>query len=437
MGTPMPGELTSTFGQISDRKPIHKKRFVDLFAGLGGFHVGLANAGLKCELACELDPELRDIYEKNFAIAPKGDIREIREANVPDHEVLCAGFPCQPFSRAGKKKGTECPASGKLIDDVFRIIQHKRPEYIILENVPDILTIAEGSFWRHICDGLNRLGYEFDFRVYSPQQFGIPQKRRRIFIVASRSGLSHFAWPEPVLCKPALSSIMEDCPTSVRPIGAEKLFALRKWQQFIDAIPEFTSLPVLASEFGATYPYQGCSKTLKQMRSFKGAFGASLRDCRRWSELQLLLPRHAREGRGCVSPRVAEAIEYSRTLYEKHKCFLDIWSEDIMSLPTSWLKLEWQGNRDKPDIWQHLIQFRASGIRIIKPDSAPSLVAMTPTQTPIIGPARRYMTLREAAALQCLDSLQHLPKFHHAACKSLGNAVNARIVREIATRLIF
>ena len=412
------------------------KRYVDLFAGLGGFHIGLSRLGHKCVLASELDPELRSIYEENFGLTPEGDIRAINEKLVPTHDVLCAGFPCQPFSRAGKKEGSECPASGKLIDDVFRILHEQLPQYVMLENVPDILTIKNGEFWQYICDGMASLGYEIDFRIYTPQDFGIPQKRKRVFVVASRSGLKHFVWPEPTKVKPSLSNIIDKNSKSKRVIAERKEFVLNKWQDFVSNVNEFSSLPILATEFGATYPYERRIRTVQEMSAYKGMFGQNMRGCKRWADIQDKLPKYSRKNYGLVSYRVAVAVKYSRDLYKRHKKFLDAWVSEIKELPASWLKFEWQGYRDTPDIWQHIIQFRASGIRIIKPDSAPSLVAMSTTQTPILGPEHRYMTVREAAALQSLEMLSNFPKTDSAAYKALGNAVNAHIVNKIAERLI-
>lgn len=108
-------------------------RFIDLFAGLGGFHHGMSNAGgFECVFASELDPELRELYEFNYGLKTWGDIREVREESIPEHDVLCAGFPCQPFSLAGSKKGTECQESGRLIDEILRIAKHQ-PKRVLLK----------------------------------------------------------------------------------------------------------------------------------------------------------------------------------------------------------------------------------------------------------------------------------------------------------------
>ncbi|MEP6417038.1 MAG: DNA (cytosine-5-)-methyltransferase, partial [Marinobacter sp.] len=411
-------------------------RFIDLFAGLGGFHVGVSQLGHRCVFASELDEGLRDIYAKNFCLAPEGDIRRIDERLVPDHELICAGFPCQPFSRAGKKKGAKCPSSGRLVDEIFRIAEAKQPKYIMLENVPDVISIEEGKFWEYLVGGLARMGYEVDYKVYTPREFGIPQKRKRIFIVACKSGLQHFKWPAPEMGERSLRSIALKSNDQHNAISKEKEFALSCWQDFISQTSEFTSLPILASEFGATYPYNKKIKTVKEMSAYKGAFGVSLQDCKTWASVQEKLPKHSRNENGKASPRVAEAIQYSREIYNRHSVFLELWKNDLKGFPSSWTKFEWQGDREQANIWKHIIQFRASGIRIIKPDCAPSLIAMSTTQTPILGEERRYMSIKEAAALQSLDMLDFFPDNNSKAFKALGNAVNALIVKEIAKELI-
>lgn len=411
-------------------------KFIDLFAGLGGFHSGLSRLGGECIFAAELDDYLRDLYEKNYGITPSGDIRLVNERDVPNHDVLCAGFPCQPFSRAGKKKGTECPESGKLIDDVLRIVRDKKPTYIMLENVPDIMVVQSGLFWNYIVTSLNSEGYTVDYRVYTPQDFGIPQKRKRVFVVASRIGLEYFSWPKPTGIAPALEKILENSPANVRHLEKRKEEVLDLWCDFLRETKAYTSMPIIAAEFGSTYSYLSEIKSIDEAKTMKGKFGQSMRMCNSIEDIKNSLPRYAQDGIGLVSPRVAEAITVSREIYSKHSEFLDVWKESIREAPLSWQKLEWQGDRDNPKIWEHLIQFRASGIRIIRPSSAPSLVAMSTTQTPIIGRLKRYMSIREAAALQSLDKLQFLPETNSRAYRALGNAVNAHIVKEIANNLI-
>ncbi len=171
-------------------------KFIDLFAGLGGFHVGLKENGHECVFSCEIDKDLRNLYEHNHSIKPHDDIRTINEEDIPSHDILCAGFPCQPFSLAGKKKGAKCPESGKLIDHVIRIARFHQPKFIMLENVPNVLTIENGKFWKYINNTFGSIGYNLTHKVLSPVEFGIPQNRKRIFIIGIRSDLNSpsFNW---------------------------------------------------------------------------------------------------------------------------------------------------------------------------------------------------------------------------------------------------
>jgi len=413
-------------------------RFADIFAGLGGFHAGLSKRGMQCVFSSELDKELRDLYYKNFGLLPEGDIRLVDEKNIPKHDVLCAGFPCQPFSVAGKKKGAACPSSGKLINDILRIAAFHLPKYILLENVPNILTIQNGEFWEYIEKSLSELGYEIDYKIFSPHQFGIPQKRDRVFVVASRVGLAHFRWPTTTgRVAKKLSELITHDNENVRHIEPAKMRILNKWQQLVNEVKKMNSYSIVASEFGASYPITNFKKTsLHEMRMLKGAFGKPLTNCKTWADIMSRMPHYMQDRNGGIPDWLRSSLIYSRALYSQHQEFLDEWKLDVVEANNSWQKLEWRGIAGNTDIWQHTIQFRASGIRIIKPEFAPSLVAMTPTQTPIIGAKKRYMGVREAASLQSLDSLRCFPENNGRAFKALGNAVNAFIVGEIANNLI-
>jgi DNA (cytosine-5)-methyltransferase 1 len=139
--------------------------FVDLFAGLGGFHAALAGLGHRCVMASEIDPDLQRFYELNHGIRPKGDVRLIAVEEIPDHDILCAGFPCQPYSKAGAQHGMDCTKWGDLIKQVFRILHAKRPRYILLENVPNLVRHAGGETWEYIRQELESLGYGVEAAV--------------------------------------------------------------------------------------------------------------------------------------------------------------------------------------------------------------------------------------------------------------------------------
>lgn len=414
-------------------------RFVDLFAGVGGFHSGFASAGHECVFACEIDPELRDLYKKNYGITPHDDIRTLKPFDVPSHDVLCAGFPCQPFSLAGKKKGAACPSSGRLIDDVIRIVEFHEPRYVMLENVPNILTIAEGSFWKYIQRKFSSLGYKLEYKVISPVDVGIPQNRQRVFIVGFRDteDLKQFTWPTLTGgIKPSLHDFLEVKSQTAKPLEARKALLLSKWQSLLDAlnITSHPSLSICAPEFGANYPQDFSRLSLGELKAFKGAYGQSLESCRTWKAALDKLPSYVRKNRR-VPEWISGSVKHSRELYRLNTAACDNWVNDFDKEFNSWQILEWRGDPAKLDIFDHLIQFRASGIRVLRPDIAPSLISMTPTQVPVLPKQSRYLAPEEAAKLQFLENLNHLPENRIKAFKAFGNAVNARIVAMIARSL--
>jgi DNA (cytosine-5)-methyltransferase 1 len=166
-------------------------RFIDVFAGLGGFHVALERLGHECVFASELDANLQQLYEKNFGMRPHGDIRAVPVSKIPAHDILCAGSPCQPFSKAGEQQGFDCPKWGDLFEHVLRVLRHHKPEHVILENVPNLERHSKGETWTQLKQGLESAGYDIRTKHLSPHQYGIPQIRERVFIVGRRSGLDH------------------------------------------------------------------------------------------------------------------------------------------------------------------------------------------------------------------------------------------------------
>ncbi len=167
-------------------------RFIDLFAGLGGFHLALRDLGHTCVFACEIDETLRKLYESNFEMTCAGDIRSIDVRDIPRHEILCAGFPCQPFSKAGPQPGLEDPKLGELYLYILGVIQHSRPKYLILENVPNLEHQGNGKSWQKLRALLEEEGYNVAIETISPDQYGIPQIRKRIYIVGSFETLDGF-----------------------------------------------------------------------------------------------------------------------------------------------------------------------------------------------------------------------------------------------------
>lgn len=174
-------------------------RFIDLFCGIGGFRYAMSNAATsvgmssECVLSSDIDTECQKSYLANFGEAPLGDIAEISAAEIGDHDVLLAGFPCQPFSIIGSRKGFD-DARGTLFFEIARILEAKKPTVFVLENVKLLVGHDKGRTLRRIMEVLHSLGYYSDYRVLNALDFGLPQKRERVFIVGFRNPVS-FTWP--------------------------------------------------------------------------------------------------------------------------------------------------------------------------------------------------------------------------------------------------
>ncbi len=165
-----------------------KLKFIDLFCGIGGFRIAAKNVFKKhqidsqCVLSCDIDQPARNSYFANFGENPKGDIKQILSEDIPEHDLLFAGFPCQPFSIIGKGNGFE-DARGTLFFEILRILDAKRPHGFILENVKRLVGHNSGKTLDRIVDSLSSLGYWVDYKVLNALDFGLPQKRERVFII--------------------------------------------------------------------------------------------------------------------------------------------------------------------------------------------------------------------------------------------------------------
>lgn len=441
-------------------------KFIDLFAGLGGFHLALEKLGCECVFASELQLELRQIYQRNHGIQCAGDINDVDIKNdIPAHDILCAGFPCQPFSKAGMQGGFEDEKGrGNLFYKIMEILREHKPEWVFLENVPNLKSHDGGNTYNVISSELKTL-YDIDDDIISPHHFGIPQHRTRIYIVGRRNdlgGLQGFKFPaheDKQDCN--INSILipdDEDYMSIRPATRRHIAV---WQHFLDILAEnnvpIPTFPIWAMEFGATYDYKGRApyfQTRKQLEGKLGNFGHPIEGNSKDDLLQCL-PIYARDN---PCKRLSEQekklsfpdwkiqyIEQNRRFYQENREILQDWMQEIQQqgFENSHQKLEWNCGPDKhPDMSTKIIQFRASGIRVKQPTYSPALVLNT-TQIPIIpwittprGDVGRYMTRREAAKLQCMEDLQEMPDTIAKAFRAFGNAVNVEVVRRIAENLI-
>lgn len=422
--------------------------FVDLFAGLGGFHVALENLGGSAAFAAEWDPTLNSLYEVNFGLKPWGDVNTLTDVakQVPAHDVLAAGFPCQPFSKAGEQLGFEHTLQGQLFFKVLEVLDEKRPGRFILENVPNILRHDDGKTRDKIESLLRDLNYDVKIERFSPHDFGIPQVRERAYFVGSQDGLAEFEWPRKHPGSTDIADVLDPGSEPHRAVPAQTLRAIDIWDDFLRSSPKqvkLPSFPIWAMEFGATYPYADATPAAlqaelgsKSLDKFRGSFGVSLRGLNEEAQRELI-PSHGRRLDYRFPQWKVGFIAQNRAFYDANRNWIDPWlrRSRLWELPSSLQKFEWNAQGGERSIDHYVLQMRASGVRVKRTNTAPSLIAMTHTQVPILGWERRYMTPKECARLQSLDSIQ-LPASDLQAYKALGNAVNAKVVEEIARPLI-
>lgn len=186
-------------------------KFIDLFAGIGGFRYALESLGCKCVFSSEWDKYCQESYKLNFNETPYGDITQIDEKDIPSFDILCGGFPCQPFSVSGKQRGFS-DTRGTLFFDIARIVSYHKPKVILLENVKNLKAHNDGATFKVISNTLNELNYNIYYKVLNAKNFGLPQNRERIAIVCIRKDVDSgkFKFPEEIDKLVTISDIKED-----------------------------------------------------------------------------------------------------------------------------------------------------------------------------------------------------------------------------------
>lgn len=383
--------------------------FIDLFSGIGGFHQAMKQLGGTCVFASEIDPFCNAQYERNYHMSSDINIRDKKEADIPRHDVLCAGFPCQAFSKAGKQDGLEDKTRGTLFFEIVRILKYHHTPYIILENVRNLVSHDHGRTWSIIQESLRGLGYRTTAEplILSPHYFGIPQTRERV-IILGKYDPAHVDVPLTVdfgtyqkKNHNSIYDVLEEGEVDdAYHISEYEEMVLTAWDEFYQGIKlKVIGFPIWADFF----KYDGSTENLPK---WKAGF-----------------------------------IEKNKKLYGDNQEFIDAWLEkynDLKDFAPTHHKMEWQCGTHISSIWEGVIQFRPSGVRVKRPDCFQALVAMV--QIPVIGKYRRKMTVVEAARLQSfpVDDAENpflIDENRQQAYKQFGNSVNVEVIKRAAEQL--
>lgn len=391
-------------------------RFVDLFAGIGGFHAALSALGGECVYAVENDAAAAAVYERNWNLPSLGDIVDdtADKVSVPDHDVLAAGFPCQPFSKSGLQRGMD-ETRGTLFWNICRILEARRPTVVLLENVRNLAGPRHRHEWGVIIRTLRELGYRvssqpivFSPHLLPPERGGRPQVRERVFIAATYVGAKAAVENiEPSVehrpvdnWSPHDWSLDEHLPLE-KDLSAEQLLALRlnsTESTWVEAWDDFvTTLRAAGVERLPGFPVWVDSFVRVDDLLIEGGTPA-------WK---------------------ANFLAKNAAFYTEHQELLEAWLARwgyLREFPASRRKFEWQA-QDAATLDDTIMHLRPSGLRVRRATYVPALVAIT--QTSILGDRKRRISPREAARLQGLPEWFDFGEQRDATTyKQLGNGVN-------------
>lgn len=215
----------------SSEKQLSNYTFIDLFARIGGFHYAFESFGATCVFASEIDKKAAHTYTANHGITPAGDITKIAAPDIPQHDILCGGFPCQAFSVSGKQKGFE-DTRGTLLFDIARIVDFHRPKVLLLENVKNFVRHDEGKTLQTVLKTLENLGYKVHYQILNTSKFGLPQNRERVYIVGfDQKQVSNPTFSFPTTSVPSsLQDLLEKAPKEAKIIERSDVFYHKNYE---------------------------------------------------------------------------------------------------------------------------------------------------------------------------------------------------------------
>lgn len=432
----------------------YKFKFIDLFAGIGGFHQAMTFYGGECVFASEIDTKCQETYEGQFRIKVKGDINQCFK-EIPNFDVLCGGFPCQTFSKAGNLEGFDNEEKGKLFYKIVDILKlHPECKFIILENVRNLAD--DEKFWSVIQEKLRELNFFITQEpiIESPDNFGIPQNRERVYILGIKKELRDQTkllngWIHTTdlhlekfykKCEEGTAFEILDLENENNKdylITPEELQVINAWEEFKRTIipDEQIGSPIWLDFFGFDYEINNREEFYKSNGYYT--------QYRKAKKKEYDDPKIKIDKKGYITEETPvwkkRFIERNRKLYEDKKDLIDTWYNKYKSslIKKVYRKFEWNCGPKHKEFKKCIIQFRQSGLRIKRSDTFPSLVAIV--NTPIIYDevlkSYRRITVREAANLQSFRKNYKFICDDHISYKQLGNSVNVKVIKIIVKQL--
>jgi len=398
-----------TTNAIADASPTNSMKFIDLFCGIGGFHQALKNINGECVFACDIDENCRKIYKQNYGLIPEGDITKVDISKIPQFDILCAGFPCQPFSKAGFQKGFD-DDRGNLFFNICDIVKHHQPKYLLLENVRNLSSHDDGHTWKVIYENIDKLGY-YTYQhplILNVLHFNIPQNRERVIIMCKRKDLGEL--PElPSIPKTPKSNLTKNITDFICDQNDTKKYEIDGKLKDVEIV--WNSFITIIIKHGLSMPKFPI-----------------------WTDWW----DNAFEETDAFYVKYKSWILKNREFYNDNKTVLENWLVSSRS-NKNWFgavrKFEWQAGNVMPNDGMNTVLWsaRGSGIRVKRCDYIPTLVAMS--MIPVYGPESRKLSPRELLRLQSFpDTFTFNEKTIY---KQVGNAVNVKMIEQCAKFLMF
>lgn len=393
---------------MSKNKENNNMKFIDLFCGIGGFHQALSKLNFNCVFASDIDEKCRTSYKLNYNLIPEGDITKVDIKTIPKFDILCGGFPCQPFSKAGEQMGFD-DDRGNLFFNICKIAEHHKPKYMILENVRNLATHDNGNTWKVIYNKIISMGYNTYSNpiILNVLHFNIPQNRERVIILCKRRDIGDLPELPKIPKNPKLTltthikDIIDNTTDNNKYKINDKFKDVEKiWNEFINILNknniEIPKFPIWTDMWDCD---------LNKNKSFYDKYT-------NW-------------------------IDKNREFYKNNNIILKKWLKESRK-NDNWIgavrKFEWQGGKLLKNDSMNTVLWtaRGSGIRVKRPDYIPTLVAMS--MIPIYGPESRKLSPKELLRLQSFpDNFKYDEK---SIYKQVGNAVNVKMIEKCARFLI-